>query len=374
MRPNSYLWRHIVKDVILDMEETVRPHTGIGQFCLNLSQALLNLNEDLNLGFYGSNLEMHRGMRYRTNPLHRILPSLLPKSKIWHATYQGSQYNPKNSKLVLTIMDMNDLDIHAQNNDSHKSDSFKKEYLHQLNKKIEHIEKIGGHIVFISKFAQNQALNYFDIPKDKMSVVYIGVASSESTAKPSFPIPEKYFLTLGVVAEKKNFHTLIDLMELREESLIIVGNTRTGHLHRERPYASMIRKRIKEKKLENRVFLVGTVSEREKSYLIENCKAFLFPSLWEGFGIPPVESMARGKPTFVSSRTSLPEICGNHAHYFISFDPREMADVIEMGLKNFNKSKANKMIAWAKQYSWDSTAKSYLDIYKRILETERTTR
>ncbi len=359
------------------MEETVRPHTEIGQFCLNLSQALLNLNEDLDLGFYGSNLEMHRDMRYRTNPLHRILPHLLPKSKIWHATYQGSPYNPKNSKLVLTIMDMNDLDIHAQNNDSHKSDSFKKRYLHQVNKKIEHVKKVGGHIVFISKFAQNQALNYFDIPEDKMSVVYIGVASSESIAKPPLncwrsctplPIPEKYFLTLGVVAEKKNFHTLIDLMELRDESLIIVGNTRTDHLHRERPYASMIRKRIKEKKMENRVFLVGTVNEAEKSYLIENCKAFLFPSLWEGFGIPPVESMARGKPTFVSSRTSLPEICGNHAHYFISFDPREMADVIEQGLKNFNKSKAEKMIAWTKQYSWDSTAKSYLDIYKRLLE------
>ena len=350
-----------MKDVILDMEETVRPHTGIGQFCLNFSQALLNLNEDLNLGFYGSNLEMHRGMRYRANPLHQILPSLLPKSKIWHATYQGSSYNPKNSKLVLTIMDMNDLDIH-------KSDSFKKRYLHQLNKKIEHVKKVGGHIVFISKFAQNQALNYFDIPEDKMSVVYIGAASSESIAKPSFQIPEKYFLTIGVVAERKNFHTLIDLMELREESLLIVGSTHTEHLRRERPYASMIRKRIQEKKLENRVFMVGTVTEAEKSYLIENCKAFLFPSLLEGFGIPPIESMAKGKPTFVSCKTSLPEICGNHAHYFANFDPREMADIIEQGLKNFNESKANKMIAWTKQYSWDSTAKSYLDIYKRIID------
>ena len=350
-----------MKDVILDMEETARPHTGIGQFCLNLSQALLNLNENLDLGFYGSNLEMHRGLHYRTNPLHRILPSLLPKSKIWHATHQGSQYNPKKSKLVLTIMDLNDLDIN-------KSDSFKKEYLHQLNKKIEHIEKIGGHIVFISKFAQNQALNYLDIPEDLMSVVYIGVASSESIAKPAFPIPEKYFLTLGVVAEKKNFHTLLDLMELRDESLIIVGNTRTGHLRRERPYASMIRKRIREKKLENRVFLVGTVTEAEKSYLIENCNAFLFPSLWEGFGIPPVESMARGKPTFVSCKTSLPEICGNHAHYFTSFDPREMADVIEQGLKNFDPSRSQKMIAWAKQYNWESAAQSYLDIYKRLID------
>ena len=313
-------------------------------------------------------------MRYRTNPLHRIIPHLLPKSKIWHATHQGSPYNPKNSKLVLTIHDMTDLDIRTQHNDSNKFDRFKKGYLHQIKRKIEHIEKIGGHIVFISKFAQTQALHYLDIPEDLMSVVYNGVASSKSIAKPPFLIPEKYFLTLGVVAEKKNFHTLIDLMELREESLIIVDNTRTKHLHRERPYASMIRKRIKEKKLENRVFLVGTVNEAEKSYLIENCKAFLFPSLWEGFGIPPVESMARGKPTFVSCKTSLPEICGNHAYYFISFDPREMADVIEVGLKNFNKSKADKMIAWAKQYSWNSAAKSYLDIYKRILEPERTTR
>lgn len=350
-----------MKDIILDLEETVRPHTGAGQFCLKLSNALLKLNEDLTFGFYGSNLETHKGMRYRASPLHRILPQLLPKSKIWHATHQGSPYNPKNSKLVLTIHDMTDLHIN-------KSDRFKKNFLHQLKQKIEHIKKIGGHIVFISKFAQTQALHHLDIPKDKMSIIYNGVALSESTAKPAFPIPEKYFLTLGVVAEKKNFHTLIDLMELREESLIIVGNTRTGHLHRERPYASMIRRRIREKKLESRVFLVGTVTEAEKSYLIENCKAFLFPSLWEGFGIPPVESMARGKPTFVSFKTSLPEICGNHAHYFTSFDPRDMADVIERGFKNFNQSKSKKMIAYAKQYNWDSAAKSYLDIYKRIID------
>lgn len=342
------------------MEETVRPHTGIGQFCLNLSRTLLNLNENLDLGFYGSNLEIHRGMRYGANLLHRILPHLLPKSKIWHATYQGSHYNPKNSKLLLTIHDLNDLDIN-------KSDSFKKKFLHQLNRKIEHIEKIGGHIVFISKFAQNQALNYLNISEDKISVIYNGVPSGESIAKPSFQIPKKYFLTIGAVTERKNFHTLIDLMELREESLIIVGSTHTEHLHRERPYASIILKRIQEKKLENRVFMVGTVTEAEKSYLIENCNAFLFPSLFEGFGIPPIESMAKGKPTFVSCETSLPEICGNHAHYFTSFDPCEMADVIEAGLKSFNESKANKMIAWTKQYSWDNAAKSYLDIYKRII-------
>ena len=353
-----------MKDVILDLEAIKRPYTGLGRFSLNLSQALLKLNEDLTFGFYSSNLEMHRGMCYRANPLHRIFPTLLPKSKIWHAMHQEFLYIPKYSDLVLTIHDLNHMYMN-------KSDSFKKRFLRQLGKKIEHVEKRGGHIVFISKFAQQQALHYFDIPKDKMSVVYNGVIFSESIAKPTFQIPEKYFLTIGAVLEKKNFHTLVDLMELRDESLIIVGDTRTTHLRRERPYANMIRKQIKEKKLENRVFLVGTVNEAEKSYLIENCNAFLFPSLLEGFGIPPIESMAKGKPTFVSCKTSLPEICGNHAHYFTSFDPREMADVIEVGLKNFNESKANKMIEWANQYNWDRAAKSYLDIYKKLRDTRQ---
>lgn len=351
-------------DVILDTEAIKRPYTGLGRFSLNLSQALLKLNEDLTLGFYSSNLKMHKGRHYRVNPLHRIFPTRLPKSKIWHAMHQECVYIPKYSDLVLSIHDLNNM---CRN----KSDYLKKRFLRQLEEKIDHVEERGGHIVFISKFAQQQALHYFDIPEDKMSVVYNGVTFSESTAKPSFQIPEKYFLTIGLVAEKKNFHTLIDLMELRDESLIIVGDTRTTHLNRERPYANMIRKQIKEKKLENRVFLVGTVNEAEKSYLIENCNAFLFPSLLEGFGIPPIESMAKGKPTFVSCKTSLPEICGTHAHYFTSFDPCKMADVIEAGLKNFNESKANKMIAWANQYSWDRAAKSYLDIYKKLQDTQQ---
>ena len=349
-----------MKDVILDVERIRLAHSGIGQVCLNLSKALLQLNENLDMGFYGSNLNMHRGMSYRASRLHRIFPNRLPKSRIWHAVYDRSRYFPKAAKLVLTLHDMNALGIH-------KSHSFRDRFLRQLDVKVEHAKR-EGHIVFISNFAQQQALHYFDIPEDRMSVVYNGVASGGRIAKPSFPVPEEYFLTISVVAERKNFHTLIDLMERREESLIIVGSTRTEHLHRERPYAAMIRKRIQEKKLEDRIFLVGTVSEAEKLYLIENSKAFLFPSLWEGFGIPPIESMAKGKPTFVSRKTSLPEVCGNHAHYFTSFNPQEMADVIEQGLRDFNASRAEKMIAWAKQYSWETAARSYLKIYDRLID------
>lgn len=351
-----------MKDVILDIEHIKLPRTGLGQVCLNLSQAILKKNKDLDLGFYSPKraevgFGIPKGMRYKINPLHRIFPSLLPKSKIWHATHQGAPYIPNHSELVLTVHDINHI---------HETESAdqKKKLLHQLEQKI----KRAAHVVFISHFIQREVLHYFDIPEDERSVIHNGVVVGPQQAKPPFPIPQKFFLTLGAVARKKNFHTLIDVMALREEALIIAGSTHTGHLHRERPYAKMIRKQICEKKLEDRVFLVGSVTEAEKSYLIENCRAFLFPSLLEGFGLPPVESMRRGKPTFVSQKTSLPEICGDHAYYFTSFDPHDMADVLKEGLKDFSDAKANAMIAWSEQYTWKKTAKSYLEIYQNILK------
>ena len=351
-----------MKDVILDIEHIALPRTGLGQVCLNLSQAILKENKDLDLGFYSPKraevgFGIPKRMRYKINPLHRVFPHLLPKSKIWHALHQGAPYIPNHSELVLTIHDI----IHIHETESAAK---KKKLLRQLKNKI----KRAAHVVFISHFAQREVLHYFDIPKGERSVVHNGVVVGHQQTKPPFPIPQKFFLTLGAVTTKKNFHTLIDVMALREESLIIAGNTRTGHLHRERPYAKMIQKQICEKKLEDRVFLVGSVTEAEKSYLIENCRAFLFPSLLEGFGLPPVESMRRGKPTFVSQKTSLPEICGDHAYYFSSFDPHDMADVLEEGLKDFSDSKADAMIAWSEQYTWEKAAKSYLEIYRNILE------
>ena len=206
-----------MKDVILDIEHIKRPRTGLGQVCLNLSQAILKQNKDMDLGFYSPDLKIHRGMSYKINPLHRVFPHLLPKSKIWHAIHQGAPYIPKQSELVLTICDINYV---------HETESAgkKKKFLRQLEKKIKH----AAHVVFISHFIQQEVLHYFDIPEDKRSVVHIGVVVGNHKTKPAFPIPKKFFLTLGEVVKKKNFHTLIDVMALREESLIIAATRIPG--------------------------------------------------------------------------------------------------------------------------------------------------
>ena len=338
-----------MKDVILDIDKIKSPYSGLGQFCLNLSEALLKLKKDLNFGFYTPFPKKYPESSYRVNRLHRAFPRLLPKSKVWHAIHQEAPYIPPKAKLILTIHDMNYMY-------KNKPNFLKKKFLSQLGKKI----KQATHITFISKFAQKESQTYFDIPEQKMSVIYNGVNYSKKTARPAFFIPDKFFLSIGIVLAKKNFHVLLDLMELRDESLIIVGENKGA-------YGDMMRERIAEKKLQDRIWLVGKLREEEKNWLLEHCHAFLFPSLFEGFGIPAIESMARGKPTFVSQKSSLPEICGNHAYYFSNFDPYEMAQLIDQGLKDFNSRKANAMLEWSKQYSWEKAAKSYYDIYQRII-------
>ena len=329
-----------MKDVIIDVEKIKDPYSGLGQFCLNLSNALLKHNETLDFGLYCPG---------RFKYLHRTFSHLLPKAKIWHAMHQEAPYISNRGELILTIHDMNYMYKDRPN-------FLKQRFLSQMKKKIER----ASHIAFISHFAQKATLQYFDLSPDKMSVIYNGVAHSEHTVRPSRLLPENFFLTIGHVLPKKNFHVLVDLMELRDEALIIVGNDSSS-------YAKMIHKRIEEKKLQSRVLLLGNINDGEKNWLLKHCRAFLFPSLFEGFGIPVVESMAWGRPTFSSTQTSLPEVCGEHAYYFNSFDPHEMDQVISKGLENFNQERAQACKRWAQRYDWNKAAQSYLEIYHSMI-------
>jgi len=114
--------------------------------------------------------------------------------------------------------------------------------------------------------------------------------------------------------------------------------------------------------------LIGKVDENNKYHLYKNCKAFVFPSLTEGFGLPVIEAMSLGKPVFLSNLTSLPEIGGNEAFYWNNFNSEEMIEVVKTGLNEFEKDsgKQQRIIEWAKQFSWENAAKAYLKLYETI--------
>jgi len=119
--------------------------------------------------------------------------------------------------------------------------------------------------------------------------------------------------------------------------------------------------------LPNLQFHLG-ISDAQKAWAYAHCTGFLFPSLSEGFGLPPIEAMHFGKPVFLARRTSLPEIGGEAADYFDTFDPAAMKEVVQRGLQRHAlPGRTDAIRLHAAQFDWDRAANAYLGLYKRLL-------
>jgi glycosyltransferase involved in cell wall biosynthesis len=120
-------------------------------------------------------------------------------------------------------------------------------------------------------------------------------------------------------------------------------------------------------RLPNMEFHLG-ISDAQKAWAYGQCAGFVFPSLTEGFGLPPIEAMHFGKPTFLARRSCLPEIGGDAAEYFDDFQPAVMRSVVEQGLlRHAREHRAAVVQAHAAQFNWDVCAGHYLDLYRRLL-------
>lgn len=161
---------------------------------------------------------------------------------------------------------------------------------------------------------------------------------------------------------KKNFHVLPCLLVGNDYELIISGNLS--------PYANSIMEEAKRWNVETRVHITGPAKEEEKHWYLSHCSAFAFPSIAEGFGLPVVEAMYYGKPLFLSSKTSLPEIGGSLATYFNDeFDPAGMQEESSNGMYRYEATNLeSKLKERAVQFSWETAAEKYWRIYKSLLE------
>jgi glycosyltransferase involved in cell wall biosynthesis len=112
------------------------------------------------------------------------------------------------------------------------------------------------------------------------------------------------------------------------------------------------------------------LNEAQKAWLYASCEGFLFPSLAEGFGLPPLEAMCFGKPVFLSRLTSLPEVGGDAAYYFDDFGAVAMRHTVEAGLARHSlEQRAPLAQAQAKRFSWSHCADAYVAQYRELLAT-----
>ena len=354
---------HSNQKIVLDCERMKYPHTGLYHFCAHLGKALLQAaagtqkeilfyTNEGSIGAFGQDAAYMKQHSY-----HKFwgLPS--GKVNIWHTTFQGSMYWPRNRRIrkVVTVHDLNFL------YDDTKSAAKKNKYLRQLQSKINQADAI----VAISHFTKNELLKFIDLKGKNVKVIYNGCNVPEviSPQKPSFiQEGETFLFSIGTITAKKNFHVLPCLLADNNYKLVIAG------VVQQETYKEKIQEEARVYGVEDRLLLPGAITENEKWWLLQNCIGFVFPSLAEGFGLPVVEAMYFGKPIFISNLSSLPEIGGDCAYYFTSFEAAEMREILAFGMKHFVYNKMSHSVEQrADLFNWQQAAEQYMAIYNSLL-------
>ena len=353
-RPQIFLESHNINNM----------YTGFGHFNYWLIRSLTEINTSYDFTVYGSHKSAFRdfGDKVKFKKYYSLnrYPSFRIRKKydLWHSLNQNTKIEPYHDLPYLITMH----DVIFLEKDP--IELVNKRKLQQLKDKVERSDVI----VFISEHAKRSANEFLNIPSSvPQPVIYNGnpVTAREPVIPEKVPVQSRPFLfCLGQFLEMKNFHSLVGMLaELKDYDLVLAGNS-------DKPYGEVVKQEIRKHNLEDRVFMPGKITEQDKHYYLQNCEAFLFPSLFEGFGLPPIEAKAYGKPVFLANRTSLPEIGGEFAFYWDHFEPDSMKQVFEAGMEKFQINKdlyRDNLINRAKSFSWEKTAREYLDVYKSIL-------
>lgn len=368
--------------VVIDVEKLRHINAGLGRFALYLAKEIMEVAEGkfqpvffmapgAEKLFPSGGFEVKWAVRWRKEKTMRLLRPFArgmlpePKDALWHVTNQHSKYLPFDPRVpvMLTIHDLNFL--HEANSSAARRKIVRK--LRVMQKKIDRSVVITA----ISRFVADDVEKHLDLKGKPIHVIYNGMASAPmaSGTRPAFVPPGPFLLTIGNFLRHKNFHVLLDLIERLPERVLIMAGKKTTE------YGQFVEHERNRRGLATRVVMPGEISDGDRQWLYENCEAFLFPSLAEGFGFPVLEAMQCGKPVFAARTTSLPEIVGDKGFFFDCFGRETMTDVFREGMRLWSSEPARARASreWAARFSWRTAAKEYAAIYDRVLN-EVTTR
>jgi glycosyltransferase involved in cell wall biosynthesis len=217
-------------------------------------------------------------------------------------------------------------------------------------------------IVAVSENTKRDLMRHYGLEADRIAVIYSGVDASLFKPGIGQTPASPYVLAVGNQYPYKNLSRLLDAFArlTREgfpQELLIVGGEEGGA-------SSSLKRQARLLGMEDRIRFSGYVPAERLAGLYARADLFVFPSLYEGFGLPALEAMACGCPVAASNSSSLPEVCAEAASYFDPGDTEQMADVMARLLKDaaLRRRMSAAGLARAGLFTWEKTSRQYADL------------
>jgi len=309
-----------------------------------------------------------------TNPIARIcfsLPSNLRQIRpdIFHCQYIQPPYGK-----TPTVVAIHDLAF------EHFPEFFHPLEVVRMKTLVRWTAQRADHIVTLSKFSADDIAQRYRVPRDRITVTYLAASDrfrprdkhecQEYLAR-TYGIEATFILYVGRLQARKNLPRLIEAYAQARrhgvaEKLVLVGKRDFQ--------AALLESRIKELGLESFVLIPGYVSHEDLPLFYNAAEVFVFPSFFEGFGLPVMESMASGLPTITSRESSLEEVSGDAALLIAPADTGSIAAALErvLGDPELRRNLSESGLRRSAQFKAGNLGRQLLDLYRRLHQQGNT--
>lgn len=234
-------------------------------------------------------------------------------------------------------------------------------------------------VITVSAFSRNAIANQLSIPKEKIHAIHPSAPAIfdkvpadviRKKVKQKYQLPETYAIYPSSFNPHKNHQNLLKaILILREKYKTFLPLVLTGYADKKSGIYRSVLRFIKEHSLENHIRVLGYIKPDEMPSLYWNSSFLVFPSLYEGFGIPLVEALKAQRPIVCSNRGSIPEIAGDAALYFNPESPEEMALIMKEMLNPLIRERLREEGRLrSQQFSWKKTAEETLHVFRSVIK------
>lgn len=234
-------------------------------------------------------------------------------------------------------------------------------------------------IITDSEHSKEDILQHLNVPEEKIRVIYLGYQQqyhriqeqqkiSEILAR--YRICQPYLLFVGVIEPKKNLERLVEAYRLLQKDAAIPQNTQLVIAGGKGWFSERLYQKVKDCKLDQHIVFPGYIPDEHLPALYSGAELFVFPSLYEGFGLPVLEALSYGTPVVTSNVSSLPEIAGDAGFLIDPTEPKAIAQGITTVLSDdlLRQQMREQGYRQAQKFSWTRTAQATYQVYQEAYE------